>query len=137
MKRLLIVLTLGISATFPAIQASDWMPAVARTIGEASGTAVSRTSTTTTTVQVAEVTTGEKVFKQWCIHCHGEDNSGPGTLRLLWDKGKEKSLLTGRDDLGSEYIRVVVRRGLDEMPSFRITEISDVELNALVEFLSR
>ena len=34
-----------------------------------------------------EVITGEKVFQQWCIHCHGEDNSGPGTLRLARDKG--------------------------------------------------
>ena len=88
-------------------------------------------------VMATELITGEKVYQQWCIHCHGEDNSGPGTLRLTWDKGKEKSLLTERDDLESEYIRVVVRRGLDEMPSFRITEISEAELNALEDFLGR
>ena len=87
--------------------------------------------------KAAEVMTGEKVFQQWCIHCHGEDNSGPGTLRLAWDKGEDKSLLTERADLGREYIRFVVRRGLDEMPSFRITEISEAELNALADFLGR
>ena len=32
---------------------------------------------------------GEKVYQQWCIHCHGEDNSGPGTLRLAWDRDEE------------------------------------------------
>ena len=84
-----------------------------------------------------EVAMGERVFRQWCIHCHGEDNSGPGTLRLAWDKGEDQSLLTERDDLNSEYIRVVVRRGLDEMPSFRITEINEAELSALVDFLAR
>ena len=88
-------------------------------------------------VKATDLTAGEKVFRQWCIHCHGEDNSGPGTLRLAWDKGEDKSLLTGRADLDREYIRFVVRHGLDEMPSFRITEISEAELKALAEFLGR
>ena len=88
-------------------------------------------------LRAEDVVLGERVFQQWCIHCHGEDNSGPGTLRLAWDKGEDKSLLTERDDLNREYVRVVVRRGLDEMPSFRITEISEAELDALAEFLGR
>ena len=88
-------------------------------------------------VMATELTTGEKVYQQWCIHCHGEDDSGPGTLRLAWDRGEDKSLLTERDDLDRVYIRTIVRRGLDEMPSFRITEISEAELNALADFLSR
>ena len=88
-------------------------------------------------LRAEDIVTGERVFQQWCIHCHGEDNSGPGTLRLAWDKGEDKSLLTERHDLNREYVRVVVRRGLDEMPSFRITEISETELKALVDFLAR
>ena len=36
-----------------------------------------------------ETDEGEKVYQQWCIHCHGEDNSGPGTLRLAWDSDEE------------------------------------------------
>ena len=88
-------------------------------------------------LRAEDVVLGERVFQQWCVHCHGEDNSGPGTLRLAWDKGEDKSLLTERDDLNREYVRVVVRRGLDEMPSFRITEISEAELNALADFLGR
>ena len=88
-------------------------------------------------VKAAETTMGEKVFQQWCIHCHGADNSGPGTLRLTWDKGEAESLLTGRDDLLSQYVVSIVRRGLDEMPSFRITEISEAQLNALADFLGR
>lgn len=94
-------------------------------------------SMTIPAVCATDLTTGEKVFHQWCIHCHGEDNSGPGTLRLAWDKGEDKSLLTERDDLDREYVRFVVRRGLDEMPSFRVTEISEAELDALLDFLSR
>lgn len=88
-------------------------------------------------VMATELITGEKVYQQWCIHCHGEDNSGPGTLRLTWDKGKDKSLLTERDDLDRAYVQTIVRHGLDEMPSFRITEISEAELNALADFLGR
>ena len=88
-------------------------------------------------VKATDLTAGERVFRQWCIHCHGEGNSGPGTFRLAWDKGEDKSLLTGRADLDRQYIRFVVRRGLDEMPSFRITEISEAELNALTDFLGR
>ena len=85
----------------------------------------------------ADLITGEQVFQKWCIHCHGEGDSGPGTLRLAWDKGEDKSLLTERDDLDRAYLRFVVRRGLDEMPSFRITEISEAELSALADFLGR
>lgn len=95
------------------------------------------TSVMLSAVKATETTKGEQVFQQWCIHCHGEDNSGPGTLRLAWDKGEDKSLLIERDDLDREYLRFVVRRGLDEMPSFRITEISEAELNALADFLGR
>lgn len=88
-------------------------------------------------LRAEDVVLGEQVFQQWCIHCHGEDNSSPGTLRLAWDRGVDKSLLTERDDLDRVYIQTIVRRGLDEMPSFRITEISEAELNALAEFLGR
>lgn len=46
-------------------------------------------------LRAEEVVTGEQVFQQWYIHCHGEDNSGPGTLRLAWDKAMASALNTG------------------------------------------
>ena len=79
---------------------------------------------------------GQRVYDKWCIHCHAAGPGNPGTQRLALDRGADKAVITARNDLPFAYIREVVRTGLKEMPSFRHTEISDVELDALGEYLN-
>lgn len=86
------------------------------------------------TVSVAEQE-GARVFKHWCSHCHAEGSGHPGTQRLGWDKGEKFAVLEQRKDLAPAYIKYVVRNGYREMPNFRITEISESELEALTRYL--
>jgi len=85
--------------------------------------------------QVANV--AERVYINWCGHCHNPGSGHPGTQRLEWSLGADKSVLKKRTDLDADYIKHVVRNGLREMPSLRPTEVSNAELDALAEYLSR
>ncbi|MFT4585904.1 MAG: mono/diheme cytochrome c family protein [Gammaproteobacteria bacterium] len=85
----------------------------------------------------ADSAPGEAVFRQQCTHCHGAQASAPGRLKLEWTRGIENSVLSERLDLNADSIRRIVRRGQAAMPSFRKTEISDIELDALVGYLNR
>ena len=46
------------------------------------------------------------------------------------------ALLEQRKDLTADYVRVIVRRGLFEMPPFRPSEISDQDLSQLSLYLA-
>jgi mono/diheme cytochrome c family protein len=78
----------------------------------------------------------EQVYQKWCSHCHAPGIGHPGTQRLEWSFGKDKAVLKDRTDLSADYIAQVVRNGRLEMPSFRPTEISDTDLDALAKFLA-
>ena len=80
---------------------------------------------------------GKQVFDRWCIHCHAPGPGYPGTQRLTIDRGADRAIIEQRTDLPDPYIRLVVRQGFREMPSFRLTEISATELDALVGYLTR
>jgi mono/diheme cytochrome c family protein len=78
----------------------------------------------------------ERTYAAWCSHCHDPGSGHPGTQRLEWSFGKDKSVLRDRADLNADYIKQVVRNGRLEMPSFRSTEISAAELDALAAYLA-
>jgi mono/diheme cytochrome c family protein len=81
---------------------------------------------------------GRKVYQQWCLPCHGAGVGKPGTDALAARyKGEKPAVLEERTDLTPETIRYFVRRGVLFMPSFRKTEISDADLDALSAFLTR
>lgn len=84
----------------------------------------------------AAETTGEHVFAKWCAGCHVDSPFAPGTVVLTARLGKEKAVLADRDDLPDPYVRALVRGGRAGMPSFRRTEISEPELDLLVDWLS-
>ena len=52
-------------------------------------------------------------------------------------KGALPPLLTERTDLSAEVVKFYVRNGFSIMPHFRKTQISDAQLEALVEYLAR
>jgi mono/diheme cytochrome c family protein len=91
---------------------------------------------------------GREVFQERCAACHGPiplDLIGPpylppmpGTqaLRARY-KGAEPAELERRTDLTAEFVNSIVRRGLNSMPFFRPTELSDEDLTALDAYLTR
>ena len=77
----------------------------------------------------------EAVFRARCQYCHFD--MGMGTLTLIKRTGPDQALLANRADLNGEYIRTVVRHGLNAMPSETRAEVSDPELDAIVRYLTR
>jgi cytochrome c5 len=82
-----------------------------------------------------EMSDGELIYNANCLACHDAGPGHPGTMRLAIRLGEEKSVLTERNDLSADYIKVIVRQGIMLMPPFRPAEISDNELEALVSYL--
>ena len=88
----------------------------------------------------ADVAAGEEVYNSWCVHCHDDNRpwTGGGTMALEFKyRGELPADLRERTDLSGELISAYVRNGLFQMPSFRLTEISDEELEVLVAYLIR
>ena len=83
---------------------------------------------------------GKAVYDQWCIICHGEDDpaSGGGTaaLEFLY-QGALPAKLEDRSDMTPELITELVRRGRFGMPNFRLTEISEQQLEDMIAYLRR
>ncbi|MNR57119.1 hypothetical protein D3C85_1778320 [compost metagenome] len=52
-------------------------------------------------------------------------------------KGALPDALEQRTDLNPEMVKYFVRNGVTIMPFFRKTEISDAELNAVADFLTK
>src|SRR5687768_9311494 len=81
--------------------------------------------------------TGKQVFDRHCVHCHAASDDATGTLQLARTRGKDKAVLTERKDLPPEYIRIVVRNGLRAMPPFVPSDLTDTQLQALTDYLTK
>jgi mono/diheme cytochrome c family protein len=85
----------------------------------------------------AEVSSGEAVYKRWCVHCHSAGRGNPGTESLqVKYKGNVPAVLLDRTDITPEFVKVAVRQGVLSMPPFRKTEITDAELAAMATWLA-
>jgi (+)-pinoresinol hydroxylase len=91
---------------------------------------------------------GQEVFEQRCAACHAavpKDMIGPpymppmaGTQALgARYKGAKPAELEQRTDLTPAFVAAIVRGGLNSMPFFRPTELSDDDLTALGAYLAR
>jgi mono/diheme cytochrome c family protein len=81
---------------------------------------------------------GRDVYRKWCLPCHGSGVGKPGTDALAEHyKGTKPAVLEERTDLTPHMILQFVRRGVLFMPSFRKTEISDADLDAIAAYLTR
>jgi mono/diheme cytochrome c family protein len=78
---------------------------------------------------------GEQKYQLFCAGCHDPGDGHPGTMKLALLKGEDQSVLLERTDLNAEYIRFVVRDGMQEMAPFRPTDINDSELDSLIAFI--
>jgi mono/diheme cytochrome c family protein len=98
---------------------------------------------------------GYLVYNKWCAGCHAPNYApkdpsidveklspvsrfalGTNLLQQRY-QGALPAALEQRKDLTEAVINFYVRHGLNAMPAFRKTEISDAELKALVAYLAR
>lgn len=78
---------------------------------------------------------GKDIYAHWCADCHDPGPGHPGTLRMEGDFGAESSVLLRFPNLDAETVKFAVRNGFQMMPPFRVTEISDEELDRLAQFV--
>ena len=77
---------------------------------------------------------GEAVFLAKCRYCHVEN--GPGTLTLARRVGAAHAQLATRTDLQADYVKAIVRNGLNTMPAINRVEVSDKELDTIATWLA-
>ena len=83
-----------------------------------------------------ELEHGKLVFAHWCAPCHGPAPRLAGTLALQTKyKGDLPAPLELREDLNADVIRLFVRQGAGAMPSFRKSELSDADVDAIAAYL--
>jgi mono/diheme cytochrome c family protein len=91
---------------------------------------------------------GREVFQQRCTACHAaipKDGIGPPYLPAMAGtqalqaryKGAKPAELEQRTDLTADFVKAIVRNGLNSMPFFRPTELSDDDVSALGAYLTR
>ena len=81
---------------------------------------------------------GNALYQYWCATCHGAGPGHPGTTALAAKyKGKVPGVLEERSDLTPQAVKLFVRRGTSIMPFFRKTEVSNTELDAIADYLTR
>jgi (+)-pinoresinol hydroxylase len=86
----------------------------------------------------AEHPLGSAVYLKWCAPCHAAGVTHPGTHALMVKyQGVKSGVLLEWKDLPADTVKFVVRHGITVMPPFRKTEITDQELDALANYLSR
>lgn len=78
---------------------------------------------------------GKQSWDLFCEGCHRPDAEGPGAVMLQRRFGDERMAVKGNTTLAPEYIKQVVRNGLLEMAPLRPTDITNAELDLLIEFL--
>lgn len=86
---------------------------------------------------------GRQVFERQCAPCHG---AGPGddgsptlpATAMLAEKyrGELPAALELRTDLSADVIRLFVRQGSGPMPSFRKSELSDADIDAIAAYIA-
>jgi (+)-pinoresinol hydroxylase len=88
--------------------------------------------------QDSAVQRGNDRYQYWCATCHGRGPGNPGTTALAAKyKGGLPGVLEDRTDLTPQVVRFAVRRGTSIMPFFRKTEVSDADLDAITQYLTR
>ena len=78
---------------------------------------------------------GQALFRRHCGPCHLP--GGTGTFMLGRRLGEGQALLEARTNLAADYVRVVVRNGIQSMPRFARPELPDAELARIARYLAR
>ena len=76
---------------------------------------------------------GEALFVEKCAMCHRERGMGTGLLA----RRMETALLEERTDLNSQAVIIMARMGIGNMPRISRGEVSDEQLQAIADYLSK
>lgn len=80
---------------------------------------------------------GKALFDRWCAECHAPGHGHPGTQQLERIRGAKLAVLEQRRDLTPDVVRAFVRNGMNAMPAYRPSEITDADLSLIGSYLSR
>jgi mono/diheme cytochrome c family protein len=78
---------------------------------------------------------GHALFAGTCAYCHSP--KGFATALLAKRLGPQNAALEARTDLTPAVIRTAVRHGINGMPWYRRSELSNAELDDIVSYLTR
>jgi len=82
------------------------------------------------------ISDAEGLYLKNCETCHGVGPGNPGTQALEFKyQGAIQPVLLQRKGLTPQFIEYVVRNGMNTMPFFRKTEISEVDLELISNFI--
>jgi mono/diheme cytochrome c family protein len=79
---------------------------------------------------------GHTVFKKHCAACHAPGLNHPGTIQLTKTRGEANGVLEERNNLPPAYVKNIVRAGLNGMPGFKPSTITEAQLESLAEYLA-
>ncbi len=82
----------------------------------------------------SDTATAADTYRAECGYCHL--TRGTGTFMLGRRLGEDNALLEQRSDLEADYVRFVVRNGIVSMPPLTRVEVTDAELDRIVEYLT-
>jgi (+)-pinoresinol hydroxylase len=100
-------------------------------------------SATAMAAELTKVEQGNRLFQYHCVWCHGKETVEggrmlPGTQALaVRYKGQVPAALEDRTNLPAEFVKYVIRHGIEGMPFYRKTEISDQDADAIAAYLAR
>lgn len=83
----------------------------------------------------ATAVVGQDLFRARCGMCHLQ--GGTGTFMLGRRLGAANALLAERTNLDAAYVKQIVRTGIVSMPRITRAEVSDAELQAIADYLTR
>lgn len=126
----------------PAAVAEEKAPAIDHAAGAAHGADMTKASSQGAASAIAANVFAralegdpEATFLARCQYCHVA--LGPGTITLSKRLGPEHGMLADRTDLSKDYVKAVVRNGLNTMPAITRVEVSDDELERIADYLTR
>lgn len=76
---------------------------------------------------------GKALFKEKCVMCHDATGMGTGLLA----RRTKPAMLTKRGDLTVNFVIQAARTGIGNMPALTRGEVSDPQLKAIAEYLSK
>lgn len=84
---------------------------------------------------VADPADGKTLFERHCNACHTPDIEYAGYFQPLATRGEQYADIVGRG-LPADYVRQVVRNGLNVMTPFSPAELTNAELEAIARYLA-
>jgi mono/diheme cytochrome c family protein len=88
------------------------------------------------TTVAAESSTGQALYSTKCGICHDAGGMYPG-YEALRHSGQRESVLSKRTDLKADFIKLVAREGIGQMPPLTPTYVDDRELDAIAFYLEQ